>query len=107
MHQVRRTEMETGSPRIRVQSKVRRDHVSVTWKFTLSQYYIFRAWFESPTGAAWGAAWFTIDIPVGNHTSNIKTTVNARFAGQQQWTSTLMNGGRMYSVSATLEVRNV
>lgn len=105
VQQVRRTDMETGAPRVRIQSRSIRDTVTVSWKMSLSQFNAFRLWFESMSGAAWGSAWFTIDLPVGRSATDIKTNVQARFAGNPPWSSALSNGGKLYTITATLETR--
>ena len=106
--QVRRTEMETGMARVRVQSRAYRDMVSVTWKFTHLEFVQFRAWFTDMAGAAFGSAWFTIALPIGIGATapSVMTAITARFASSDQpWTSSPSNGGKMYTVTSTLELR--
>lgn len=94
-----RTEMETGSPRVRRRSAVRIDHIDVGWVFTDAQMDIFRTWFDSPTDCAGGASWFTITIKSGDGST---VSADARF--MQDWKSQLA-GRAMWNVTAQLEVR--
>lgn len=97
--QVVRTEMETGAPRVRRRTAARNDVIAVRWKFTDAQLAAFRTWFDSSTDAAGGAAWFTIDLAIGD--TGIESH-EARFSGD--WTADLLPGLN-WSVSAKLEIR--
>jgi hypothetical protein len=106
--QVRRTEMETGAARVRVQSRAYRDMVSLTWKFTYAEFETFRAWFTDMAGAAFGSAWFTIALPtgVGAVAPSVMTVVMARFSSSTPpWSATPSYGGKVYTVNTTLELR--
>jgi len=67
---------------------------------TDDQMATFRTWFDdASTGAAGGASWFSIDLPVG--TTGI-VTMEARFVGTFKASAlSLLN----WDVSATLELR--
>lgn len=95
-----RTDMETGSARVRRRSAARLDMLDVGWKLTDAQMDIFRAWFEDgATGAAGGAAWFAVDLALGD--GGILNE-EARFNGA--WKASLLPGMN-WQVSARLEVR--
>ena len=95
-----RTDMEVGSARARRRTAARLDIVSVSWLFTDAQMAIFRAWFEDgATGAAGGAGWFTIGLPMGD---GGVVSSDARFVGVPK--PSLLSG-KNWRVSASLEVR--
>lgn len=94
-----RTEMESGASRSRRRTRARNDHVSAVWKLKDAQMQIFRAWFDSDSGAAGGAAWFTIDLPTGdggiqNVTAKFKKVFESSYLHRLKW-----------QVSAELEIR--
>lgn len=97
--QVIRTEMEGGETRSRRRSSARKDSFPVSWKFTDAQMAIFRAWFDSPSYADGGNAWFTVYLATGDTGID---SVTARFNGAWQAS---MESGLHWNVSATLEVR--
>lgn len=97
--QVIRTQMEFGSARVRRQTFARVDSIKSNWLFTDAQMAIFRAWFESSTGAAGGASWFDITLPTGDGGARL---AQARFSTAP---AMAQNGRRFWQVTATLEVR--
>lgn len=102
LDQTARTEMESGAARSRRRSAARNDQVAVVWQFTDDEMATFRAWFdadEAADGAAAGAAWFDISLPVGDGGLD---AVEARFIGPFR---AGMPSNLIWSVSATLEVR--
>lgn len=99
MDQTVRTDMEFGAARVRRRSKVRNDKLAVSWIFNAAQMAIFRAWFESDTQCAGGAAWFDIVVNTGDGATTSKV---CRFSGP--WKASLV-GANFWIVSATLEVR--
>ena len=95
-----RTDMEGGAARARRRTTARNDKASAAWYLTDAQLAIFRAWFDnSETGAAGGAAWFSISLPVG---SSGMTTVTARFIGT--YTASYSDNS-CWTVTAELEIR--
>lgn len=61
-----RTNMESGAARTRRRTFARNDQIDVSWQLTDAQMATFRTWFENgSTGAAGGAGWFTISLPIG------------------------------------------
>lgn len=98
--QTARTEMEFGAARVRRRTRARDDRLSVAWRLTDSQMATFRAWFEDDvSGAAGGAAWFDLDIQVGDGGTQNK---EVRFVGPF---SASALGRALWGVTATLEVR--
>lgn len=95
-----RTDMEAGTSRARRRTTARNDKVSVSWDMSDAQLAIFRTWFEdASTGAAGGANWFTVSLPIG--TTGL-VPVDARFS--RVYTAAYV--GYMYwKVSAELELR--
>lgn len=95
-----RTEMDVGASRVRRRTTARNDKVSVTWMMVDAQLAAFRTWLEDgATGAAGGAAWFNITLPIGTSGS---AAVEARFAGPFKATEV---GGANWNVTAELEIR--
>lgn len=95
-----RTDMDVGAARVRRRTAARNDRVSVNWLFTDAQLTIFRAWFDdAATGAAGGAAWFTVSLAIG--TGGV-VPVAARFVGVYRVSH---HGALIWSVTAELEVR--
>lgn len=92
-----RTDMEVGSPRVRLRTLANRDTLEVAWKFTDAQMAIFRDWWD--TTAARGSAWFDLTLPLGRGGLQ---DAEARFVGR--WKSKLQPG-LCWTVSAKLEVR--
>mgnify|MGYP000588363243 CR=1 FL=1 len=98
--QTARTEMEGGPARVRRRTKSRNDHVTLAWLFTDTQMGTFRTWFDNDaTGAAGGAAWFTIGLALGG---GGVATVEARFIGPF---SEQHLGALRWDVNAEVEVR--
>jgi hypothetical protein len=98
--QTLRTDMESGAPRTRRRTTARNDKVKVVWRMTDAQLAIFRAWFEDDaTGIAGGAAWFTIDLPIG--TGGV-VGVTAHFVGPFKAVHLV---ALKWMVSAELELR--
>lgn len=97
-----RTDMESGAARSRRRSAARADQAAVMWNFTDAQMATFRAWFEaaeSADGAAGGAAWFDVDLWMGDGGAD---AVEARFVGAYAFDRVAPD---VWRVSATLEVR--
>ncbi len=94
-----RTEMESGASRKRRRTFARNDHLTLSWVMSGAQVAIFRAWFDSNTGASGGAAWFTVDLAIATGGS---VTVDASFLKAPQITRI---GQESWSVSGELEVR--
>jgi hypothetical protein len=96
-----RTEMESSTSRARRRTSARNDRLSVSWVMTDAEFATFRTWFDadSSTGAAGGAAWFTIKAGIGE---GGLTTLEARFIGP--FTATGL-GALLWDVSGNLEVR--
>ncbi|MDP3425501.1 MAG: hypothetical protein Q8S32_17305 [Burkholderiaceae bacterium] len=93
-----RTDMEVGSPRVRLRTLAERDALEVAWKFTDAQMAVFREWWR--TTASFGAAWFDVELPLGN--GGVQAC-EARFVGR--WKSQL-KPGMCWDVTGKVEVRN-
>ena len=93
-----RTDMEVGSPRVRLRTLAERDSLDVAWKFTDAQMAVFREWWR--TTASFGAAWFDVELPLGN--GGVQAC-EARFVGR--WKSQL-KPGMCWDVTGKVEVRN-
>ena len=91
--------MESGQARARRHSRARADHLSLRWHFNDGEMAQFRSWFDDPAGADGGAAWFSLDLPLGD--GGIVTR-QVRFSAP--WRAQLTPGLR-WVVSAALEVR--
>lgn len=96
-----RTDMEAGAARSRRRTLARNDRVDVGWIFTDAEMALFRAWFDDPLNGNGGSVWFTVDLALG--TGGI-VSATARFAGV--WKATLLSSGLIWSVTATLEIRD-
>lgn len=98
---VARTEMDAGNTRARRRFVSVPDTLEVSWFFTDTEMTAFRAWYraDATAGAAGGAAWFNLDLPIGDGGIEAK---NARFA--EPWRADLKKGLH-WQVSAKLEVR--
>lgn len=97
---VLRSQMEVGADRTRRRTRARNDRITLSWSMTDAQLAIFRAWLDDDaTGAAGGAAWFTIDLAIGGAT--LTETVEAKFVGVAK----PARDRRCWRVTATLEVR--
>lgn len=94
-----RTDMEVGAARSRRRTAARNDHARVFWVFDDADMATFRAWFDDADEAAGGAAWFNVDLAVGDGS---ESAVEARFIGP--WKSDLV-GPLTWQVTATLEIR--
>lgn len=94
-----RTDMEVGAARVRRRTAARNDRLNVSMLFNDSQMAAFRTWFEQPTEADGGAAWFDVTIPSGDGGA---TALEARFVGAYQATA---GGALTWQVSAQWEVR--
>lgn len=99
VNQVIRTEMESGYTRARRRTTARVDRFPLAFIYTQSQMATFRDWFDDPTGADGGAAWFDIDLDTGD---NGEITVEGRFAGI--WQASRIST-EFWKVTATIEVR--
>lgn len=74
-----RTDMETGSPRVRRRTTSSNDKISMSWDMSDDQLGIFRDWFDdATTGIAGGSVWFYINLLVNGGGF---TNVEARFVG--------------------------
>lgn len=94
-----RTEMDSGSSRTRRRTRARNDKVKVAWEMSDAQLKTFRDWFDDDAGAAGGAAWFNVNLLVGNSGF---TAVEAKFSGP--FTTQYVPHMR-WNVAAELEVR--
>lgn len=94
-----RTDMEFGAARSRTRTKSRNDKLGAAWVFTDAQMAIFRVWYDNPAECAYGSAWFTISLALGETGLD---SCSARFASV--WKAALLPG-KAWQVSATLEVR--
>ena len=95
-----RTEMEVGASRTRRRTHARNDRVTLGWLFTDAQLAIFRAWFDNDaTGAAGGAAWFTVTLLLGTGGT---TAAEVRFNKPPEF---VLVGYKKWNVSAEVEVR--
>jgi hypothetical protein len=96
-----RTDMEAGNPRVRRRTSARIDLIDVAWTFTDAEMADFRSWYEdSSTGISGGAAWFQIDLAVGDTGIN---TVDARFA---RTFIARLQPGLNWTVESQLETRD-
>lgn len=94
------TNMDVGASRLRRRTAARNDKADVVWQMSDAQYVIFRAWFDnSSTGAAGGAAWFTVSLPLG---LGGLTSITARFDGAYK---AAYQSSTTWNVSAKLELR--
>jgi hypothetical protein len=92
--------MESGASRTRRRTTAQNDKASVSWQMSDSQYTIFRAWVDnSSTGAAGGASWFSINLPVGG---GGLTSVTAKFVGAHK---AVYRNTNSWTVTARLEIR--
>lgn len=93
-----RTDMEFGAARTRRRTSARNDTVTAFWLFNATQMAAFRAWFEDPAQAAGGAAWFDMQVNLGDTNQS-----NAcRFSGGFEMA---LVGHGTWQVSAKLEIR--
>lgn len=96
-----RTDMEAGAARVRRRTVAQLDMIDVRWVFTISQMATFRTWHgDGSTGAAGGAAWFTIGLQTGD---GGVATREARFVNA--FSASLVSA-TVWEVTAKLEVRN-
>lgn len=95
-----RTDMDVGAARVRRRSTARLDNVPVGWSFSDAQAQVFRAWFDDPTEAAGGAAWFGVSLKIATGGS---VAVEARFMAAPSFE---FQGADRWRVSAELEVRD-
>ena len=94
-----RTDMEGGNTKTRRRSNARNDKLAFQMAFTDAEMAIFRAWFDSSTGANGGASWFTISLRTGD---GGRLSVEARYSGV--WSEGSFDG-RNWIVPMALEVR--
>jgi hypothetical protein len=92
-----RTDMESGSPRVRRRTAARLDEYALSVSLSDAQMAIFRAWWDDD--AAGGAAWFTMSLWAGDGGAD---SVEARFKGP--WRADMI-GNHRWLVSGTVEVR--
>lgn len=92
-----RTDMESGSPRVRRRTAARLDEYPLSVNLSDAQMAIFRAWWDDD--ASGGAAWFTISLWTGDGGAD---SVEARFKGP--WQANMV-GNHGWLVSGTVEVR--
>lgn len=101
LDQTIRTEMETGTPRVRRRTAARLDRLDASWHFTEAQFDAFRDFFDdSSTGLSGGATWCTMVLKVG---AGGAASYDARFVGAY---SAELVSRTMWRVSAQLEVRH-
>jgi hypothetical protein len=94
-----RTDMETGSARVRRRTRARNDLMDISFMFSDEQFQAFREWFEDDvTGISGGASWFFITLPIGK---GGPTTEEVRF--KAAWKAGKV--GQCWRVSAQVEVR--
>ena len=94
------TNMEAGASRTRRRTTAQNDKVDVVWQMSDAQYVIFRAWVnDAVNGAAGGASWFTVNLPIGN---GGLSSVSAKFNGAHKASYGAVN---RWNVSAKLEIR--
>ena len=94
------TKMESGAARVRRRTTYRNDKADVRWQMSDAQYVIFRDWLEDAvTGAAGGASWFNVNLPIGN---GGLSAVTARFEGAHKAAYQSTNS---WIVTAKLEIR--
>ena len=99
-----RTNMESGTARVRLRYRDGPDTVSVVWRFKLAEMVTFRSFFK--TDLYNGSAWFNVAILDGTATTPV--TRAARFIGDSQtppYRAKLI-GQVTWEVSAKLEVRS-
>lgn len=95
-----RTDMETGSARVRRRTTARLDRASASWLFDQAQMDAFRTFFDdAAAGLAGGAAWCGMTLDMGDGSL---AAYSARFIGPWQ----AARDGQHWRVTATLEVRN-
>ena len=92
-----RTDMESGSPRVRRRTAARLDEYPLSVSMSDEQMAIFRAWWDDD--AAGGAAWITITLWTGDGGAS---SVEARFKGA--WKAD-MTGNHRWLVTGMVEVR--
>ncbi len=101
LDQTIRTDMEVGAARVRRRTVAPLDMIDVRWVFTLSQMAEFRTWHkDGSTGAAGGAAWFTIGLQTGD---GGVASREARFVNA--FRASLVSA-TVWEVTTKLEVRN-
>lgn len=94
------TNMEVGASRVRRRTSARNDKADVKWQMSDAQYVIFRAWFDDgTTGAAGGASWFAVNLPVG---AGGLTSITAKFDGPFK---AMYQSSTHWIVTAKLELR--
>ena len=93
------TDFEAGNKRTRRRTKVKRDTVSVVFKFKDIEMSLFLSWYDDEEGADAGNGWFDIHIPIGN---GGLTMVEAKLMITDK---TLINNRLMWSVTGTMEIR--
>lgn len=95
-----RSDMEVGAARVRRRTAARNDQVTASWMLTDTQMSAFRTWFDDPTQAAGGSAWFDgLSLPIGTGGSAACT---CRFIGP--FTAALADK-LAWKVTAKLEIR--
>lgn len=95
-----RTDMESGTARVRRRTKARNDKASVRFLFTDYELAVFRTWFDDAVnGADGGASWFTMALPLGNYGD---TATTARIVGAPAFSLVDKN---LWQVTASIETR--
>lgn len=95
---VLRTDMEAGSPRVRVTSRAKLDHLTFNWRFSKSDMALFREWYRADLVE--GSSWFELQVDIGN---GVLETKSCRFL--ETWKASRRVEG-MFDVSARVEVRD-
>ena len=99
--QTLRTDMEKGAARVRRITSARLDKISFTLIFTTPELQTFRSWFDSATGAAGGAAWFSMPVSLANGPGI--TTETVRFVSAPTFAKS--PGGVLWNASVEVEAR--
>ena len=86
--QTLRTDMETGSPRVRRRTTARLDRINIAWMFDATQMAAFRAFFDDDL--AGGTSWCNMTLDTGDDVASVEI----RFSGP--WQS--QRNGRVWHV---------
>ena len=93
-----KTDMDSGAARVRQRFTAGPTQYKAAWIFTQQQLATFEAWFD--LDALSGAAWFTTTVWCGKGLVNVTARIPAGTFAVTKRT------GMMWSVSATLEIRD-
>lgn len=95
-----RTDMDTGTARVRRRTSKRYDLFTTSWLMEMTDINTFRDWFDSSAGGAGGAAWFTISLPIGAAPTYYTNKI-CRFKGPYTISHV---AGTFWKIDGTLEV---